>query len=99
MMDPTSWYMIEPGWEVFDGDGERVGEVTSVVGDQDTDIFDGLRMETAGGDELYVIADRVADLVDGRVTLDAPLAALEPGDLEEPGGAEVTRDRDADLDG
>jgi hypothetical protein len=99
MTDPTSWYMIEPGWEVIDGAGERVGEVTSIVGDQDSDIFDGLRIETPGGDELYVIADRVADLVDGRVTLDAPLSALEPGDLEEPGGAEVSRDRDADLGG
>jgi hypothetical protein len=99
MTDPTSWYMIEPGWEVIDGAGERVGEVTSIVGDQDSDIFDGLRIETPGGDELYLIADRVADLVDGRVTLDAPLSALEPGDLEEPGGAEVSRDRDADLGG
>jgi PRC-barrel domain len=97
MTDPTSWYMIEPGWEVVDADGERVGEVTSVVGDQDADIFDGLRIETAGGDELYVVADRVADLVDGRVALDVAQSELDAEDVEEPGGAEVTRDRDTEL--
>jgi PRC-barrel domain len=98
MTDPTSWYMIEPGWDVVDADGERVGEVIAVVGDQDADIFDGLRIETAGGDELYVVADRVADLVDGRVALDVPQAGLDVEDVEEPGGAEITRDRDVDLD-
>ena len=97
MTDPTSWYMIEPGWDVVDADGERVGEVTGVVGDQDADIFDGLRIETVGGDELYVVADRVADLVDGRVALDVTQSGLEAEDPE-PGGAEVSRDRDADLD-
>jgi hypothetical protein len=89
--------MIEQGWDVVDGAGERVGEVTAVVGDQDADIFDGLRFETAAGEELYVVADRVAELVEGRVALDAALSELEESDITEPGGAEVSRDRDSEL--
>jgi len=88
MADPTSWYMIEKGWDVVDGAGEHVGEVTAILGDQDADIFDGLRFETPAGEELYVIADRVGDLVEGQVSLDAALSDLETSDLEEPGATE-----------
>ena len=41
--DPVSWFLIEPGWEVVGADGESVGKVHEVVGDQERDIFDGLR--------------------------------------------------------
>jgi hypothetical protein len=56
--------MIEPGWTVVDANGEDVGRVKSVVGDQGRDIFDGLEL-TSG----YVPAERVAGIVEGRITL------------------------------
>jgi hypothetical protein len=93
MAEPTSWYAIVSGWEVVDRSGNRLGEVTAVVGDEEADIFDGLRVE-AGGEELYARGDQVAEIVEGRVSLDASAEEL---DASPPGGAEVTRDRDAEL--
>jgi hypothetical protein len=92
MAEPTSWYMIEPGWDVLDRSGAPVGEVIAVVGDQDADIFDGLRVETSDGDERFVLAERVGEIVEGQVSLDAALpeleAAADDDDLA-PGGAEL----------
>jgi hypothetical protein len=94
MAERTSWLTIQPGWDVVDPSGEIVAEVLGVVGDEDADIFDGLRIETGDGEERYVEADRVADIVEGRVVLDAA-----PGEIESeaPGGVELSRDRDAEL--
>ena len=98
MAEPTSWFTIQEGWEVADRAGVVIGEVLAVVGDEDADIFDGLRFETEGGDERFAPGERVAEIVEGRVTLDAELAELgESPSEEEPGGAEITRDRDAEL--
>ena len=98
MPEPTSWLTIEPGWDVQDRSGATIGEVTAVVGDLDKDIFDGLRLETGDGDERYVPGERVGEIVDGSVTLDAELSELaeSPAD-DEPGGAELRRDRDAEI--
>ena len=91
MAEPTSWYAIEAGWEVVDPAGGALGSVSAVVGDQDADIFDGLRYE-AEGEERYVPGDRVGEIVEGRVT-------VTPGadDAVAPGGAEISRDREAEL--
>jgi hypothetical protein len=64
MADPVSWLLIERGWDVVDAGGERVGRVDEVRGDEGADIFDGL---VVSGE--YVPAERVASIVDGRVTL------------------------------
>ena len=90
MAEPTSWYTVEAGWEVVGPDGEPLGSVAAVVGDQDADIFDGLRVE-GDGEELYVPADRVGEIVEGRVTV------LPGPDADPPGGEELRRDRDAEL--
>jgi hypothetical protein len=82
MADPTSWFTIEPGWEVQDRAGAVVGEVTLVVGDEEADIFDGLRFETGDGDERFIEAERVGEIVEGRVSLEAELAELEPAEEE-----------------
>ena len=97
MADPTSWFTIEQGWEVHDRSGALIGEVLAVVGDENADIFDGLRFETGDGDERFVEADRVGEIVDGRVRLEAGADELEDHDVEPPGGAELSRDRDAEL--
>jgi hypothetical protein len=64
MADPVSWLMIEPGWEVVDRQGKRVGAVNEVLGEREADIWDGL---TVSGD--YVAAEDVAEIVEGRITL------------------------------
>jgi hypothetical protein len=64
MADPVSWLMIERGWEVVDANGKRVGKVDEVLGDEEADIWDGL---TVSGE--YVAAEDVAEIVDGRITL------------------------------
>jgi hypothetical protein len=66
MADPVSWLMIEKGWDVVDADGKQVGTVDEVLGDHETDIWDGLTV-----DGEYVAAERVGSIVDGRVTLDS----------------------------
>jgi hypothetical protein len=97
MAERTSWFAVEPGWDVADRTGTAIGEVVEVVGDQDADIFDGLRIETGDGEQRFAPADRVGDIVEGRVNLDAELSELgEPAD-EAPGGVELSRDRDAEL--
>lgn len=72
MSDPVSWFMIEPGWEVVDADGESVGKVQEVVGDPDRDIFDGLQV-TAGllAESRYVPGEEVGEITEGRVQLTA----------------------------
>jgi hypothetical protein len=92
--EPTSWYTITPGWEVVDRSGATVGEVVAVVGDEDADIFDGLRVETADGEEVFARGEQVADIVEGRVELDASEHEL---DSAPPGGSEISRDRDAEI--
>jgi hypothetical protein len=87
MADPTSWFTIESGWDVLDRSGAPVGEVTGVVGDEDADIFDGLRFETTDGEEHFVIAERVAEILEGQVSLDTNLAELEAA--EEPTDEDV----------
>jgi hypothetical protein len=66
MADPVSWLMIEPGWEVVDANGKRIGKVDEVLGDKEHDIWDGLTV-----DGEYVAAEKVAvdGITDGRVAL------------------------------
>ena len=64
MADPVSWLLIERGWEVVDASGERVGRVKSVDGNENADIFSGLELDSG-----YVPAERVTEIVEGRITL------------------------------
>jgi uncharacterized protein YrrD len=70
MPDPSSWLMIERGWRVVSADGEEIGHIDSVVGDQGTDIFDGLMVKSGTfGEAKYVPAEQVAGIVEGEVRL------------------------------
>lgn len=64
--------MVAPGWEVVLGtDGERVGSVKEVLGDHNSDIFDGLAVDTGLiAKPTYVPAERVQMIVEGRVVLE-----------------------------
>jgi uncharacterized protein YrrD len=86
MADPVAWLVIEQGWEVAAADGERVGEVKEVIGDTNADIFDGLSVSTGLlKRDKYVPAERVREIVEGRVTLELDQAAFDGlDDYDEP---------------
>ena len=72
MSDPVSWLLIEAGWEVVGADGESVGKVHEVVGDQERDIFDGLQVSSGRvGEPQYVPAEEVGEITEGRIQLTA----------------------------
>ena len=64
MSDPVSWFLIEPGWTVYDSAGEKVGKVKEVLADEQADIFHGLLV---GDDEI--LAERVAEIHEGEIRL------------------------------
>ena len=70
MADPVSWMVIEHGWTVVDADGESVGRVDEVVGDESIDIFNGLNVLTGMlGTPKYVPSEQVGRIVEGTVEL------------------------------
>jgi hypothetical protein len=83
--DPASWLVVEPGWRVVAADGTEVGVVDDVVGDTESDIFNGLAVSSGVlGKPKYVPAERVADIVEGEVRLDLPADAVAGLDDHEP---------------
>ena len=82
MADPVSWLLVEPGWEVVDRDGARIGTVHQVLGDFQADIFDGLAVHTRLLDKpRYIPAERVTRILEGRIETD--LAPDEVAQLAE----------------
>jgi hypothetical protein len=76
--DPVSWFLIEPGWRVDGSDGREIGRVLEVTGDSSADIFDGLAVASSlFGKPRYVPAEKVAEIVDGRVRLRLDRDGLE----------------------
>jgi hypothetical protein len=78
MSDPVAWLLVERGWEVVSSDGQKVGTVDEVLGDENADIFDGLAV--APGlikKPKYVPAERVGEIVDGRVALELTKAEFD----------------------
>jgi sporulation protein YlmC with PRC-barrel domain len=62
--------MIESGWKVFAAEGEAIGTVHEVTGDENADIFDGLAIKQGLlSKELYVASEHVAQIVEGEVHL------------------------------
>lgn len=65
---PVSWLLIEEGWEVVGSDGEPIGRVEEVVGDQD--IFSGLVISTSVlGKPRWVPAEQVEEIAEDAVRL------------------------------
>jgi hypothetical protein len=54
----VSWKVIQHGWEVHSADGEHVGVVFLVVGDENEDIFDGLAITHHAGFAFHNYLDR-----------------------------------------
>jgi hypothetical protein len=82
MTDPVSWLQIEQGWKVTTSDGVVVGTVAQVEGDKQSDIFDGLAVESRQPRQIrYVPGEQVAAIYPGEVTLkiaSTGIGALEP---------------------
>ena len=78
MADPVSWFVVERGWQVVDRDGQEVGRVDEITGDENADIFDGLSV--SGGffsEPRYVPSEQVAEITDGRIELRLSRAEIE----------------------
>jgi hypothetical protein len=70
MPDPVAWKAVEQGWAVYDRDGEEVGKLEEIAGDEEADIFDGFAIKTnAPGAVKYVPAEIVASIAVGEVRL------------------------------
>ena len=82
MTDPVSWLQIVQGWNVITSDGVVVGTVAQVEGDKQSDIFDGLAVESKQPTQIrYVPGEQVAAIYPGEVTLKiafADIGGLEP---------------------
>jgi hypothetical protein len=99
MADPVSWFLIRSGWTVVTADGEEIGRVDEVAGDETHDIFDGLAVATTVlGKPRYVPAEQVGRIEEGTVHLtltrdqcDELREYLEPATSAEiePGGGAV----------
>ena len=69
--DPVSWFLIEPGWKVFDAQGDEIGRVEEVIGDSGADIFNGLAVSTSLlSHARYVPSESVTQITEGRIHLD-----------------------------
>jgi hypothetical protein len=97
--DPVSWIMIEPGWNVVSSDGQDVGHVDAVTGDENADIFNGLAIASGPlGHPRYVPAEQVAQIVEGRVELRLTKDEVEHlGEFDEPPMSETLEDGRAPL--
>jgi hypothetical protein len=81
MTDPVSWLQIEQGWNVVSSDGASVGLVAQVEGDKQSDIFDGLAVESGKPARmLYVPGEQVGLIHPGEVSLTISFA--DCGSLE-----------------
>jgi hypothetical protein len=70
MPDPVAWKAVEKGWAVYDRDGEQIGKVDEIAGDEEADIFDGFGIKTGVFSAVkYVPAEIVESIAVGEVRL------------------------------
>ena len=74
-----SYMALQAGADVVSSDGERAGTVAHVLADPDSDIFDGLVIDTQRGPGglHFADADQVAEIYEHAVVLTVPSAAVE----------------------
>jgi hypothetical protein len=78
MGDPVAWTVIERGWKVFDAEGNEIGRIDEITGDENVDIFDGLTIAHGVlGRPHYVPSENVAQILDGEVHLSLSHAEVE----------------------
>jgi uncharacterized protein YrrD len=75
--EPVSYLLIEPGWEVAGADGAEIGKVVEVDADLQGDIFSGLEVRKGLLRKVYVPAEHVKLITEGRIELDVSADELE----------------------
>jgi hypothetical protein len=76
--DPVAWTVIEAGWKVLDAEGEEVGRVHEITGDENVDIFDGLTIARGLlSKDQYVPSEHVGEIREGEVHLTLTRAQVE----------------------
>jgi uncharacterized protein YrrD len=69
--NPIAYLVLEEGTPVYDMDGDRIGVVDHVVGDEVVDIFEGVIVHTTPlpGRHLFADADQISELRERGVLL------------------------------
>jgi uncharacterized protein YrrD len=82
--DPISYQALQQGAGVYSSDGEKLGRVARVMADPDTDIFDGIVIDTTAGPggHRFVDAPEVDRIFERGVVL--KIDATEAGELPAP---------------
>jgi uncharacterized protein YrrD len=77
--EPASYLTLSDGVDVYSSDGQRIGKVEHVLADPETDIFDGIIVDTRPGPGgwRFVDAPDVAEIHADRVVIDIPAAEVE----------------------
>jgi uncharacterized protein YrrD len=67
---PIAWAALEKGTTVTSSDGNEVGKLSSVIADEQEDIFSGITFRQGVLDrERFVPADQIAHMTSHRVEL------------------------------
>jgi hypothetical protein len=78
MPEPASWITLKKGTPVVAADGNEVGKVAEVVGDEQKDIFSGITVSPGLlAENRFVPATLVEDMTDERVSLTIASDELE----------------------
>ena len=87
--DPISYLTLQRGTDVMSSEGERVGVVEHVLGDEATGIFDGIIIDVklGPGGLRFVDAPDVGSLHENAVALEVPTAEIERLPKPEPSPA------------
>jgi len=77
--ESISYLTLKAGVDVISADGDRIGVVEHVLGDEDTGIFDGIVIDTqlGPGGIRFVDAPEVAECRERAVILTVATAAVE----------------------
>jgi hypothetical protein len=68
--DPVAWLLVEPGWTVYDANGEKYGKIKEVLADDQADIFHGVLVDRGLlGDDEEVLAERIGEIHEGHLHL------------------------------
>ena len=99
---PSSYLTLEEGAPVYACDGEGIGKVAHVLADADSDIFDGLVLDTSvlPGNNRFVDGSQVEEIFERGVLLkiDSKAADALPKPSESAAAMEVTPEDVSDTD-
>ena len=91
---PASYLTLAEKTPVFSSDGERLGDVEHVLADEETDIFDGIVLDTSvlPGGHRFVDASQIDEIYERGVvlTIDAASAQQLHEPSANPAAMEVT---------